>query len=452
VTGLARSTTFSVLGDVYMGSSLSMRSYSNIGSKCSVFDLFALGSTMSVRSFSRLGSSLSIGGASALKRAGATGGFSLGQQMEIGSSLSIRGFTKVGESVSLFDFAAYGSSVSTRSFSRLGSCTSMYSYMSLGSCMSIRNFARLGSSLSAVGTAAVHNTLKVGAFQVTYSSSNYAQNDGINSATGTGGLQFTNTASSRTALMIEDTGSGAFGHLDGTWSCDSGTCITMTSDRRLKYQVHPLFKELSNVARKSEQRHWQSLDEDLQKDADTLAVIQQLRPVGYKYKKAAESKYSRFGFVAQEVESLLPALTITDPRGYKHLHLKDLIAVLTLGLQSIDRVTTALDAEITALDQRVDADHELIDPRISAVEESFLQEIIGKILETEDINLITGDIEDAAEALVKEQAPHKNATSSFALPAPVLEMNSTTNASRNSTIPVLPLLGRNDTASSRRDR
>lgn len=113
-----------------------------------------------------------------------------------------------------------------------------------------------------------------------------------------------------------------------------------------------------------------------QKNCPTLLNLQNnshYRPVGYKYKKVAESKYSRFGFVAQEVESLLPSLTTTDPRGYKYLHLKDLISVLTLGLQSMDTVTAAMEHEIDLLDLRVDADHEEVVPRISAVEEAFLQ-------------------------------------------------------------------------------
>ena len=45
----------------------------------------------------------------------------------------------------------------------------------------------------------------------------------------------------------------------------------------MKYDVHPLFKELQLGARKTTPADYQSLDEDFATEATTMAVIQQLR-------------------------------------------------------------------------------------------------------------------------------------------------------------------------------
>ena len=94
---------------------------------------------------------------------------------------------------------------------------------------------------------------------------------------------------------------------------------------------------------------------------------------------------NRFGFVAQEVETVLPALVSTTPSGYKVLNLKDLISVLTLGLQSLERVTADLEREVAKLDGRVESDHRELTQRVSAAEEELFGELIAKLLQDEQV-------------------------------------------------------------------
>jgi len=71
-------------------------------------------------------------------------------------------------------------------------------------------------------------------------------------------------------------------------------------------------------------------------------VLRQLRPVSYKFKSGPEAKYSRYGFVAQELQQVLPA--VVRGQGDEHLSVayQDLIALLTLAQQiTQDKVTKA---------------------------------------------------------------------------------------------------------------
>jgi hypothetical protein len=136
----------------------------------------------------------------------------------------------------------------------------------------------------------------------------------------------------------------------------------------------------------------------------TLEVIQDLRPVVYKYKSDAEAKYSRFGFIAQEMETVLPSLVHTSVTGFKAISLKDLVAVLTLGLQSLDTVVDRLDLAVSALEGTVDRDFEALVDRTSAAEDAarelestgveenhLLSSLISGILDSENIRLVADE-------------------------------------------------------------
>jgi len=74
-------------------------------------------------------------------------------------------------------------------------------------------------------------------------------------------------------------------------------------------------------------------------------VLRELRPVSFNFKDGPEAKYSRYGFIAQELQQVLPGVV----RGTGEEHLKvvyqDLIALLTLAAQVLqDRVNQLSDA------------------------------------------------------------------------------------------------------------
>merc|ERR1712070_447463 len=68
-------------------------------------------------------------------------------------------------------------------------------------------------------------------------------------------------------------------------------------------------------------------------------VLRELRPVSFAFKKGAEAKAdtkeSRWGFVAQELERVLPGLVRSEGEGPKAIIYQDLVAVLTLSAQTL---------------------------------------------------------------------------------------------------------------------
>ena len=58
-------------------------------------------------------------------------------------------------------------------------------------------------------------------------------------------------------------------------------------------------------------------------------VIKRLRPVSFTYKHQLDSKFSRYGFIAQELEQIVPDLVQRDKQtGQKVIRFQDMTAVL----------------------------------------------------------------------------------------------------------------------------
>jgi hypothetical protein len=108
-----------------------------------------------------------------------------------------------------------------------------------------------------------------------------------------------------------------------------------------------------------------------------LGMLRHLRPVSFKYKQTQESKYSRFGFIAQEIDTVLPDVVRVDKTtGKLSLQLNDLIAVLTLGLQSLDARLLRLDGKVADIKQKVDTNYVSLSDRLKSIET-----IIRRVLE-----------------------------------------------------------------------
>jgi hypothetical protein len=101
------------------------------------------------------------------------------------------------------------------------------------------------------------------------------------------------------------------------------------SDRRLKKNIGPLA-------------------------LDALATLHQLKPVRYEWKKVLDNgmKGEQLGFIAQDVEKVLPHLVVTtnDEVKTKSLKYSEFIPVLTKAIQQLEAKNTALKARLDALD------------------------------------------------------------------------------------------------------
>jgi len=286
-----------------MGASLSLRTFARLGKKMSVVDFAIFGSSLSLRRFSR-----------------------------VGQRISIQGETQVGGSLSVVDLTTFGGSVALRGFSRMGSTLSLFSFVQFGASMSVRSFVRFGSSVS------VEDGIHFG-----------AANTNIKHTSG-GNLEI--TVDSHRSLSATASG----GVLHGTWSSDASTT---TSDRRLKKNIMPLYKAFS------EGKPEATVDRQGTKTGDRKEnvgwILRQLRPVSFQFRSGPEGKYSRYGFVAQELQQVLPA--VVRGQGERHLSVvyQDLIALLTLAAQNLqDKVNkqeetmAAMMAHIKALDDKLE--------------------------------------------------------------------------------------------------
>jgi hypothetical protein len=158
--------------------------------------------------------------------------------------------------------------------------------------------------------------------------------------------------------------------LHGIWEADA--TIT-TSDRRLKTSIEPLARTVAAVAK----ARWSETHPDAapvspamapspsQQDPPIGWLLRELRPVSFKLKSGPEAKYLKFGFIAQELETILPNLVRNvgtekgSEEGTKAIATQDLIALLTLAIQNIqkdvDKQREWMQKEFEAQRRQIDA-------------------------------------------------------------------------------------------------
>jgi hypothetical protein len=98
--------------------------------------------------------------------------------------------------------------------------------------------------------------------------------------------------------------------------------ITCTSDSRLK-------KNVSTIT-------------------SALQVISELRPITYQWLKGNDNLPLQYGFIAQEVETVLPNLVSTDDEGYKALSMVEIIPFLTGAIQEQQQEIDLLKSHLSA--------------------------------------------------------------------------------------------------------
>jgi hypothetical protein len=242
--------------------------------------------------------------------------------------------------------AKLGSSVSVVGLSRFGSVFSMsvLDFLHLGSSLSLRSFGRMGSSLSVTGATTISGTVNL------YHSGNRAMST---SATG--------------------------GTLHGIWASDN---VVSASDRRLKRDILPLDETI-----RAQMRKLDSGDADLAHPASDSAsgsahavswLLRELRPVSFTFRRGPESKFARYGFVAQELERVLPSV-VREKDDYKHVQYQDLIALLTLTAKAQQERLDSLSVETLELRGKVTAEQQERKKLQERLEK--LEDLVTKLLE-----------------------------------------------------------------------
>jgi hypothetical protein len=102
-----------------------------------------------------------------------------------------------------------------------------------------------------------------------------------------------------------------------------------------------------------------SSDETLKKNIEGitygLETVMALHPVLYNWKHESDSTTKSLGFIAQEVEILIPKLVSTDVAGIKSLNTTAMVPILTRAVQEVNLNVEGLAIKVAEHDARISA-------------------------------------------------------------------------------------------------
>ena len=84
-----------------------------------------------------------------------------------------------------------------------------------------------------------------------------------------------------------------------------------------------------------------------------MAILSKIRGTSYWWKDQTVSEKLQLGFIAQELEEVLPNLVHTDENGYKAVNYIGLIPVMTEAIKEQNDKIDAQDKEIEKLKNRL---------------------------------------------------------------------------------------------------
>jgi hypothetical protein len=227
--------------------------------------------------------------------------------------------------------------------------------------------------MSVGGTLKVHNLVTIGSASIEYEEAS-GPNYYLRFYARDGKLATGAADTSGRAMTIAKLNNVLTNELHGTWTAENAVT---TSDRRLKKDIRPLYLEMARAIKDLGPNAQTAVDLTSQTSV-IRGVLKELRPVSYRFKNRAESKYSHFGFIAQELEEILPDVVHRSAEGLLSVRYDDLIAVLTLGIQSIDARIWQLDARVSGLKATMDERLGVIQERVTSVESVVRSVIIAK--------------------------------------------------------------------------
>ena len=103
----------------------------------------------------------------------------------------------------------------------------------------------------------------------------------------------------------------------------------------------------------------------------SLAKVKQLRGVSYNWKDANKPE-DRIGFIAQEVEEIIPEVIFTRPDGMKAIGYGDITAILAEAIKELSAKVDALEKENQQLKAKAD-DAESLQSQVNTLEERLAQ-------------------------------------------------------------------------------
>ena len=103
---------------------------------------------------------------------------------------------------------------------------------------------------------------------------------------------------------------------------------------------------------------WTDSDINLKKDIvtlkDSLAKINQIRGVNYRWKDESKGDELRMGVIAQEVEKVFPEVVLEDNEGIKSVSYTSLVAALIESTKELKIIVERLEKENVELKKRIE--------------------------------------------------------------------------------------------------
>ena len=96
---------------------------------------------------------------------------------------------------------------------------------------------------------------------------------------------------------------------------------------------------------------------------NSLAILAKIRGTSYWWKDQNISEKLQIGFIAQELEDILPNLVHTDKNGYKAVNYIGLIPVMTEAIKELESVNAEQNERIESLEARLEAIEALLNKK-----------------------------------------------------------------------------------------
>jgi len=362
-------SSLSVLDFGYLGSSLSLRSFARLGSSMSLLDFAALGSSMSVRNFMRCGTYLSVydtGIVTDLVVEGRgtyqymSGGFMGSSEASVGDLFAQ--LAEVHGSLLALGGAVFGSELGTEVvFDGLsGQHKMQFDGTELQWLVptNVRRMRMGETSGSLHGTWYADSPFEIRGTSPTYTfqkvDDSGSTGDSGSIAYGDSGFEFrdagTSFMSASTASMVLNSSTVRFNG-DVSFHGQVVADLLTQSDRHLKKDIRSLREEVRK------HQVGQPVEDPASVKGNPSWILRQLRPVSYRFKNneakgmaAGDSNKMRYGFIADELQEIIPSVVRTVTKGeadpIKAVMYQDLIA-LTIAAQQTQESKLRLQEERT---------------------------------------------------------------------------------------------------------
>gem|GEM_PF-4038230 len=273
-----------------------------------------------------------------------TGGTSANAQINIGAVTAVAGATDYGINIAGVTGTAalsanYGVNVNT--LNSVGAANyGIYISQPSGSTHNVA---------LEIGTAAATTTGTWALYSSSAQNSYFAGNVGIGTSSPTGLFQIGIGAT--TPIFVSTGGNVGIGTTNPAYALDllsAGTAVarfgSTSGYSSCSFQSNGTLSCSSDI----------NLKKNVTNSSYGLDTVMSLRPVEYNWKYETDGTTKNIGFIAQEVQKVIPNLVTTDASGYEELNTIGMVPVLTAAVQEQQLAINSQETKISGIDLKAD--------------------------------------------------------------------------------------------------